>query len=63
MLLLGEGQSLPILNVKLPLLPFYIIAPAFYLLLHAYMLMMLVLLARKAMTFESRLSTPSAPEV
>jgi hypothetical protein len=34
MLLLEEGQTLPLVNVKLPLLPFYIIAPAFYVLIH-----------------------------
>lgn len=58
MLFLEEGQALPILNVKLPLLPFYVISPAFYLLLHAYVLMMLVLLARTARTFEDALNAP-----
>lgn len=55
MLLLGEGINLPVLNVKLPLLPFYVIAPAFFLVLHFYMLMMLVLLARTASVFDARL--------
>jgi uncharacterized protein YjbI with pentapeptide repeats len=58
MLFLEEGQKLPILEVKLPLLPFYIIAPAFYVVLHAYMLIMLVLLARTARTFENALNAP-----
>jgi uncharacterized protein YjbI with pentapeptide repeats len=58
MLLLEEGQTLPIINVKLPLLPFYLIAPAFYVVLHAYMLMMLVLLSRTAKTFEDALNAP-----
>lgn len=58
MLLLEEGQTLPVLDVKLPLLPFYIIAPTFYVVLHAYILMMLVLLARTAKTFEDALTAP-----
>src|SRR5215475_2994307 len=56
MLLLEEGQTLPILNAKLPLLPFYIIAPTFYVVLHAYTLMMLILLARTSRTFETALN-------
>lgn len=56
MLLLDELQSLPIVNLKVPLLPFFIIAPLFYVVLHFYMLMMLVLLARSATVFEDSLA-------
>ena len=55
MLLLNEPQGLPIVNLKVPLLPFFVIAPLFYLVLHFYLLMMLVLLARTAHVFEQRL--------
>src|SRR5271155_5592082 len=53
MLLLGEQQTLPILNMKIELLPFYVISPLFYVLVHFYVLMMLVLLARTAAPFEA----------
>jgi hypothetical protein len=54
-LLLGEPQVLPILNIKVELLPFYIIAPLLYLVFHFYLLMMLALLARTAAPFEREL--------
>ena len=54
-LLLGEPQTLPILNIKVELLPFYVIAPLLYLVFHFYLLMMLVLLARSAAPFEQQL--------
>lgn len=56
-LLLGEPQTLPILNIKVELLPFYVIAPLLYLVFHFYLLMMLVLLARTAAEFDKRLRT------
>src|SRR5580658_9674369 len=40
-LLLGEPQVLPILNIKVELLPFYVIAPLLYFVFHFYVLMML----------------------
>jgi uncharacterized protein YjbI with pentapeptide repeats len=54
-LLLREAQTLPILNIKVPLLPFYIIAPLIYLVFHFYLLMMLALLARTAAEFDKQL--------
>ena len=54
-LLLGEPQTLPILNIKVELLPFYVIAPLLYLVFHFYLLMMLLLLARTAAPFEREL--------
>jgi len=55
MLLLGESQTLPLLNLKLPLLGFYVIGPGFFILTHAYFLILLVLLARKAKSFQKAL--------
>jgi uncharacterized protein YjbI with pentapeptide repeats len=55
MLLLNEPQTLPIVNLKVPLLPFYVIAPIFYGVVHFYVLLMLVLLARSASVFEDKL--------
>jgi uncharacterized protein YjbI with pentapeptide repeats len=56
-LLLSEPQTLPILNIKVELLPFYVIAPLLYLVFHFYLLMMLALLARTAAEFDKRLRT------
>ena len=56
-LLLGEPQILPILNIKVELLAFYVIAPLLYLVFHFYVLMMLMLLARTAASFEQQLRT------
>jgi uncharacterized protein YjbI with pentapeptide repeats len=54
-LLLGEPQVLPILNIKVELLPFYVIAPLLYLVFHFYVLMMLLLLVRTAAPFKRQL--------
>ena len=56
-LLLGEAQTLPILNIKVELLSFYFIAPLLYLVFHFYLLMMLALLARTAAEFDKQLRT------
>jgi uncharacterized protein YjbI with pentapeptide repeats len=61
-LLLGEPQTLPILNIKVELLPFYVIAPLLYLVFHFYLLMMLALLARTAAEFDKQLRTTIAGE-
>ena len=63
-LLLGEPQVLPILNIKVDLLPFYVIAPLLYLVFHFYLLMMLALLARTAAEFDKqlRMTLPGRPE-
>ena len=63
-LLLNNPQTLPILNIKVELLPFYVIAPLLYLVFHFYLLMMLVLLARTAAEFDKQLRTtlPGEPE-
>jgi uncharacterized protein YjbI with pentapeptide repeats len=54
-LLLEDDQTLPILSIKIGLLPFYVIAPLLYLILHFYLLLMLLLLARTAASFEGEL--------
>jgi uncharacterized protein YjbI with pentapeptide repeats len=56
-LLLGEPKTLPLLNIQVPLLPFYVIAPLLYLIFHFYLLMMLALLARTAAEFDKQLRT------
>ena len=63
-LLLNNPQVLPILNIKVELLPFYVIAPLLYLVFHFYLLMMLALLARTAAEFDKQLRTtlPGEPE-
>jgi len=63
-LLLNNPQTLPILNIKVELLPFYVIAPLLYLVFHFYLLMMLALLARTAAEFDKQLCTnlPGEPE-
>jgi hypothetical protein len=54
-LLLREPKALPLLNIQVPLLPFYVIAPLLYLVFHFYLLMMLALLARTAAEFDKQL--------
>jgi hypothetical protein len=52
MLFLEEPLNLPVLNIKLPLLGFYILTPIIFVIFHFYMLLNLVLLARTAKSFE-----------
>jgi hypothetical protein len=52
MLFLESPLKLPVLNIDLPLLGFYVLAPIIFVVLHFYMLLNLVLLARTARTFE-----------
>jgi hypothetical protein len=55
MLFLQEPVKLPVFNIDLPLTSFYFIAPAFFLIFHAYALIQLLLLARTASAFEAAL--------
>jgi hypothetical protein len=55
MLFLEEPLNLPVLNIKLPLLGFYILTPVIFVVLHFYMLLNLVLLARTAKSFDDAL--------
>jgi len=56
MLFLEEPLNLPVLNIKLPLLAFYILTPVIFVVFHFYMLLNLVLLARTAKSFEDSLA-------
>jgi uncharacterized protein YjbI with pentapeptide repeats len=56
MLFLEEPLNLPVLNIKLPLLGFYILTPVIFVTFHFYMLLNLVLLARTAKSFEDALA-------
>jgi len=55
MLFLEEPLNLPVLNIPLPLLGFYILTPIIFVVFHFYMLFSLVLLARTAKSFEDAL--------
>ncbi len=61
MLFLESPLNLPVLNIALPLLGFYILAPIIFVVFHFYMLLNLVLLARTAKSFEDSLAR-SFPE-
>jgi uncharacterized protein YjbI with pentapeptide repeats len=54
-LLLAKPIKLPVLNVELPLVAFFWIAPLFFLLFHFYLFLQLVMLVRKVATFEEGL--------
>ncbi len=56
MLFLEEPLNLPVLNISLPLLGFYILTPIIFVVFHFYMLLNLVLLARTAKSFEDALA-------
>ena len=56
MLFLEEPLNLPVLNIKLPLLGFYVLTPFIFVVFHFYMLLNLVLLARTAKSFDDALA-------
>ena len=51
MLFLESPLNLPVLNIALPLLGFYILTPIIFVVFHFYMLLNFVLLARTAKSF------------
>jgi hypothetical protein len=55
MLFLESPLNLPVLNIQLPLLGFYTLTPIIFVVLHFYLLLNLVLLARTAKCFEDAL--------
>jgi hypothetical protein len=57
MLFLESPLNLPVLNIDLPLLGFYILTPIIFVVFHFYMLLNLVLLARTAKSFEDALES------
>jgi uncharacterized protein YjbI with pentapeptide repeats len=54
-LLLENPVKLPFLNIELPLLAFFVLAPLLFLITHAYTLVHFVLLAKKALRFHDEL--------
>lgn len=54
-LLFEKSVKLPFLNVELPLVPFFIMGPALFLIVHAYVLLHFMLLADKAGAFHQQL--------
>jgi uncharacterized protein YjbI with pentapeptide repeats len=55
-LFLSDAVKLPVFNIDLPLTNFYLIAPAFFLIFHFYLLTQLILLTRTADAFETVLA-------
>lgn len=56
MLFREDPLNLPVLNIPLPLVAFYILTPIIFVVFHFYMLLNLVLLARTAKSFEDSLA-------
>jgi uncharacterized protein YjbI with pentapeptide repeats len=56
MLFREDPLNLPVLNIALPLLGFYVLTPIIFVTYHFYMLLNLVLLARTAKSFEDSLA-------
>ena len=54
-LLLENPVKLPFLNIELPLLAFFFLAPLLFIVVHAYTMVYFVLLAKKATRFHDRL--------
>jgi Pentapeptide repeats (8 copies) len=55
MLFREDPLTLPVLNIPLPLIGFYVLAPIIFVVFHFYMLLNLVLLARTAKAFDDAL--------
>jgi uncharacterized protein YjbI with pentapeptide repeats len=54
-LLLENAVKLPFLNIELPLIGFFSVAPVLFIVVHSYTLVHFVLLGRKASSFDERL--------
>jgi uncharacterized protein YjbI with pentapeptide repeats len=61
-LLRQTAIKLPVLNVDLPLVGFFWIAPLFFLLFHFYLFLQLVILVRKVASFDAKLRIAVATE-
>jgi uncharacterized protein YjbI with pentapeptide repeats len=61
-LLKQKPIKLPVLNVDLPLVSFFWIAPLFFLLFHFYLFLQLVILVRKVASFDANLRAAVATE-
>jgi uncharacterized protein YjbI with pentapeptide repeats len=62
-LLLENPVELPFLNIKLPLIAFFILAPILFVIVHAYTMAHFVLLADKAARFHRQLHAQIGPHV
>ena len=62
-LLFANPVKLPFLNVELPLVGFFIIAPVLFLVIHAFVLLHLVILAGKLSEFDTELRARTADPV
>ncbi len=60
-LLLAESLKLPVLNIDLPLWGFSFLAPILFVILHAYVLLQLVLLARTAEAYNAAVERAGLP--
>jgi hypothetical protein len=54
-LFLGEPVKLPVLNIDLPLVGFFFLAPILFVIFHAYVLLQVLLLGRTAATYNEAL--------
>ncbi len=61
-LLTQKAIRLPVLNVELPMVGFFWIAPIFFLLFHFYLFLQIVILVRKTTAFDERLRSAIARE-
>ena len=59
-LFLEKPVKLPFLNIELPLLAFFLLAPILFIVVHAYTLVHLVMLTDKAKRFHQALASKSA---
>jgi hypothetical protein len=60
-LLLAEPVKLPVLNIDLPLWGFFFLAPILFVILHAYVLMQVLLLARTAVAYNVSVERAGLP--
>jgi uncharacterized protein YjbI with pentapeptide repeats len=62
-LLLAEPVKLPVLNIELPLLGFFLFAPVLFFIFHAYMLIQIILLGRTAAVYNEAIDRNTADAV
>src|SRR5438552_4076182 len=60
-LFLAEPVKLPVLNIDLPLWGFFFLAPILFVILHAYVLMQVLLLARTAAAYNAAVERAGLP--
>jgi hypothetical protein len=60
-LFLAEPLKLPVLNIDLPLLGFFFLAPVLFVILHVYVLLQVLLLARTAAVYNTAVERADLP--